>query len=434
MGADDDEVGIVGSSHAADDVRRCPQFDLQTIAQLAGNRGIHSVEPETSGSHQRNRGERHRHTGATERRHLGLRANHAKKADLAMLLARKLDGRAQHNLGLIAAVERDEDALHLVTLHLVTRTSTRRASRLYTRHRLPSAARSMNHSRAMKSILAALDGSPESSEVVVHALELARAVGARVTLTHVIPPTEVSGTNENFDRSRAFLEKLEVTMPPSMRGGCEVRFGLPAPTICQTAASKNVDCIVIGAHHHGPVERALGTTAAEVVNESDRPVLVVRCKEESAEHVAEDVTRIEDASSNFQRAADILRSEHAHLEVVYEELLRAYRRGDWNEVDTQWPRFESTLRTHMDHEERDVFPSFRLIAPEEADVLTDEHRTLRRLLSTLGVAIQIHAFPMQDAEELIRRLRDHEAREARLLYPFVDLSFDALAFGARIAD
>lgn len=282
----------------------------------------------------------------------------------------------------------------------------------------------------MKNILAALDGTPEARAVVARARELAQAVGGRVTLTHVLQPSEVSTIRDDaFERTRMFLERLEGTMPPSMRGGCEVRFGLPATTVCEAAASKNVDCIVIGAHHHGPVERALGTTAADIVNRADRPVLVVRCVEESERPANE---RSGDGDGvNFDRAGDILRREHTELEAVYDELLGAYRRGDWKDVDSRWPHFESALRAHMDREEREVFPSFRLIAPEETEALMDEHNALRHLLSALGVAIEIHAFPIADAEELIRRLRAHSAREARLLYPFVDLSFDALAFGAR---
>ncbi|AKU95475.1 Universal stress protein family [Labilithrix luteola] len=275
----------------------------------------------------------------------------------------------------------------------------------------------------MKRILVAVDGSRESEIVVAKAVEVARDVGGRLSLLHVIEPHQASLVNDAaFDESRRCLERLEASMPPSFRGGCEVRFGLAAKTICEAAASKSVDVIVIGAHEHGVVERALGTTAAEVVNHADRTVLVVRCQPEVQERPS---------ANDFERAGDILRRDHRRLEQVYEGLASAYRRGDWNEVIEEWNHFEPALMAHMEREEREVFPSFRLVAPEEAKALLDEHEQLRRLLATLGVHIEIHAFPMADAEDLIERLHQHEVREATALYPFVDLSFDALAFGAR---
>lgn len=43
-----------------------------------------------------------------------------------------------------------------------------------------------------------------------------------------------------------------------------------------TAHKLDVDLIVVGSHrHHGPLDRALGTVAAKVVNHADRNVLVV---------------------------------------------------------------------------------------------------------------------------------------------------------------
>lgn len=131
-----------------------------------------------------------------------------------------------------------------------------------------------------------------------------------------------------------------------------------------------------------------------------------------------------DRSGRTASAASLLRAEHARLEVIYERLLEAYRAGDWNDVRAEWDRFEPALRAHMDLEEREVFPTFREVDPDEAEHLAAEHGTLRGKLEVLGVNVELHAVTPIDAEELVERLRAHRAREERLLYPWIDAVFE----------
>ena len=122
-------------------------------------------------------------------------------------------------------------------------------------------------------------------------------------------------------------------------------------------------------------------------------------------------------------ASELLRVEHARLEKVYDELLAAYRNGDWNDVRRSWKVFESELLEHMDKEERHVFRSFIATSPVEARQLLAEHDELRRLLETLGVNIELHAVPAALAEELVRRLREHGEHEELMFYPWIDETF-----------
>jgi hemerythrin-like domain-containing protein len=156
----------------------------------------------------------------------------------------------------------------------------------------------------------------------------------------------------------------------------------------------------------------LGTTAATIVNHIDRPVIVVR----PAPIVAD--------ATDPARAGSILRRDHERLEKIYGDLLAAYRSGDWETVRTQWAVFEPAISTHMETEEHDVFPDLRAINPEEADALLAEHAELRRILGTLGVAIDLHAVPGGDAQELVARLRAHGAREEAVLYAWMDEALD----------
>ncbi|MDB4939328.1 MAG: Universal stress protein family, partial [Labilithrix sp.] len=109
---------------------------------------------------------------------------------------------------------------------------------------------------------------------------------------------------------------------------------------------------------------------------------------------------------------------------IYDELLAAYRSGEWEQVRAQWDLFEPAIRVHMDAEEHDVFPELRAVDRGEADALLADHAELRRLLGTLGVAVDLHAAPAADAQELIARLRAHGAREEALLYPWMDRALD----------
>ncbi len=118
-------------------------------------------------------------------------------------------------------------------------------------------------------------------------------------------------------------------------------------------------------------------------------------------------------------AGALLSTEHARLERVYASLVDAYNGGDWKTVRSEWERFERTLRDHMAREEDRVFPAFMEIEPEEATALLAEHSELRRLLSGLGVSLELHAVHLHDVEELLARLRAHAAREKMILYPWV---------------
>jgi hemerythrin superfamily protein len=129
-------------------------------------------------------------------------------------------------------------------------------------------------------------------------------------------------------------------------------------------------------------------------------------------------------------AASLLRAEHARIEVICERLLDAYRAEDWTDVRVQWAIFEPTLRAHMKLEEDKIFPSFREADPAEAEYLLAEHDALRATLDVLGVNVELHAVTNLDANDLIERIRAHRAREERLLYPWVEETFNAVCIRA----
>jgi hemerythrin-like domain-containing protein len=140
---------------------------------------------------------------------------------------------------------------------------------------------------------------------------------------------------------------------------------------------------------------------------------------------------LEDKVDSSLRAGALLRRDHAQLVKTYDALLAAYRSDDWNQVRAQWAVFETAIRAHMDKEEREVFPEFRGANPEEAEALLAEHVELRGLLGTLGVAMDLHAVPERDVQELVARIRAHGAREEAVLYPWMDDALDVTRPRAR---
>lgn len=280
----------------------------------------------------------------------------------------------------------------------------------------------------MKRVLVALDLSDSSPFVLARAAEIASALGAKVRLLSavqlppIVPASPAGPLIVPVDAAaivrsaKAALIEREGELPPALRDGVEVELGDVCSAVCSAARSYEADLVVIGAHRHGLLARVLGTTAARIVNHIDRPVVVVRpMPNEVATATGE---------PGGMRAGAILRRDHERLEKIYDDLLAAYRSGEWELVRQQWDVFEPALRTHMETEEHDVFPELRAINRDEADALLANHAELRRLLGTLGVTLDLHAFPIGDAQELIARLRAHSAREESLLYPWMDRALD----------
>jgi nucleotide-binding universal stress UspA family protein len=407
-----------------------------------------------------------------------------------------------------------------------------------------------------KRILVPVDLADKSRFVLHAACELAQAMGAtaKLRLLHVLPervageapaPNLFEPAGDSYARiseaERLLSNWQDEMVPPDNQGGVIARISAhPWTAICEEAESYGADTIVVGAHRYGFLERALGTTAAKVVNHVNRQVYVVRpsasaappaavakktknkpgkvpadktgvpetpqfaifeasalagitggaalgalagppgmiiggtigaavgllagsvldieeqrtskhdheldddigvtkgdlgAKEMARAHLmdqeqgkGEAVTREEGASDAvgsttvaLNKEATKLQVEHERLEKLYEALLDSYRQGEWSDVAAQWRKFEPAILAHLAFEEAHVFPIFRQINEQEADLLLREHNELRERLTTLGMNIDLHALPHTDAEELVRRLRVHGKREEQILYPWIDL-------------
>lgn len=141
----------------------------------------------------------------------------------------------------------------------------------------------------MKTVLVAIDLTPESDLVLARATELAKTKGADLVLLHVVSPqvplapapammpvTSLDLVPERVKVAESRLASLCLELPGEVRATSRVEIGAPAETLLEAAEDPAVELLVIGAHAHGRLAQVLGTTAARIVNRSPVSTFVVR--------------------------------------------------------------------------------------------------------------------------------------------------------------
>jgi nucleotide-binding universal stress UspA family protein len=143
-----------------------------------------------------------------------------------------------------------------------------------------------------KHILIPTDGSPQSRKAIAGAIELAKAIGAKVTGIFAAPPATPilyrdhvpSGFGTMTDQKRVIDETasryLAIIDQAAKKAGvpCEVMMvtsDYPADTILATAKKKKCDLIVMATHGRRGIKGVLlGSETQRVVTHAEIPVLV----------------------------------------------------------------------------------------------------------------------------------------------------------------
>ena len=146
---------------------------------------------------------------------------------------------------------------------------------------------------SIKHVLVATDGSELALKAAAFAGEVARALGARVSVLLVQTDELVvsgawgAGSAMTVDQVRADLEQQakEKELPETVKALGKLEhevetvsvWGHPATAITRFAKEQAVDLIVIGSHgHSGLREALLGSVSHAVANHAPCPVTIVR--------------------------------------------------------------------------------------------------------------------------------------------------------------
>ena len=149
----------------------------------------------------------------------------------------------------------------------------------------------------INNILVATDGSEGALCAVQYAAYLAKNLGSRVTLAHVVEPaaSPLPLTAISEEARRKFEEDLldagraiiRLSQKPLAEAGIaanyEILEGPPAETICQYAEQNRFDLIIVGNRGRSKVSRVLlGSVSDEVIRKAYCPVMVIRqCSEDA---------------------------------------------------------------------------------------------------------------------------------------------------------
>lgn len=140
----------------------------------------------------------------------------------------------------------------------------------------------------MKTILVAVDGSEPSLRGVAQAVPLAKALGATLELTYVVPPVmlppavyaETIRAIDEANKKLADEVLAKGAAAAAAAGGTADKLvlnGAPAEALADAAKAERVWGVVIGAKGHNALSRVLlGSVADRLMHICEKPVLIVR--------------------------------------------------------------------------------------------------------------------------------------------------------------
>ncbi|HEY5160794.1 MAG TPA: universal stress protein [Gaiellaceae bacterium] len=135
----------------------------------------------------------------------------------------------------------------------------------------------------MQTILVATDGSPCGQRAEDEGVSLAVATGARLIFLHVQPVVDPARSrpgalSEETDESHALLDyALAKAIAAGVEAEVEIVEGNAAREIVDAARLRGADVIVVGSRGLGKLSGMfLGSVSRDVLNETDRPVLIVK--------------------------------------------------------------------------------------------------------------------------------------------------------------
>jgi len=143
-----------------------------------------------------------------------------------------------------------------------------------------------------KSIVVGTDGSETANEAVKQAVDLAKAIGARVELVSAYEPVSnqrlrsesrdvpediAHSVNPREDVDSVLKDALEYTEEEGVDSNCHARQGDPADAILDVAEETNADLIIVGNKGMTGARRfLLGSVPNKVSHHAPCSVLIIR--------------------------------------------------------------------------------------------------------------------------------------------------------------
>jgi len=137
----------------------------------------------------------------------------------------------------------------------------------------------------LKHIIYATDFSADAAHAAPYALSFAQEYGARITLTHVVPP-EVRTQSDRDMVLSSFKKELEKLVPDDARDWCQpefaLEFGGSSESIVELAEERGADLIVLGTRksNAGVLTYFKSGVAYHVMCRAECPVLTVTGEKE----------------------------------------------------------------------------------------------------------------------------------------------------------
>lgn len=146
-----------------------------------------------------------------------------------------------------------------------------------------------------KTILVPLDGSERSAQILLHVQALAQKLGSRLVLLQVVEPTSVAMMpaadavpyfdpallERIIEEAKTYLAAQQAALKAqSIEAVCYVETGPVIATILAVAEREHADLIAMGSHGRTGLARVFyGSVTTGVLNQADRPLLLVRTHE-----------------------------------------------------------------------------------------------------------------------------------------------------------
>ncbi len=126
------------------------------------------------------------------------------------------------------------------------------------------------------------------------------------------------------------------------------------------------------------------------------------------------------AAGRLSSLESMLAGDHDRLDRAFQAIVTRVYGGDFQQIETEWGRFQDALLGHLDAEEKHLIPALAEDRPGEAQTLLDEHTKIRIQVLQLGVDLDLHCLRAERVETFVNALQAHAHREEHIFYPWVD--------------